>query len=157
MLRDNNIELDCDELVEKLSEVGKSYIKIDNKTGEIVEEYNSGLSQTIEGMGPLIYYLKSIDEKLENRIINLKSWPTNNAKKGYFEGLEINTYTLLENMTESPYPSEIYELANELFENHADRKQYINNLIKELKLSTSIATNLTGRFRSKDRQSYTVK
>ena len=100
-------------------------------------------------MGPLIYYLKSIDEKLENRIINLKSWPTNNAKKGYFEGLEIRTYTLLENMTESPYPSEIYELANELFKNHVDRKQYINNLIKELKLSTSIATNLTGRFRSK--------
>ncbi|PTK44975.1 glutamate ligase, partial [Staphylococcus haemolyticus] len=140
-------EFDFDDLFEKLSEVGKSYIKINNKTGEIVEEYNSRLSQTIEGMGPLIYYLKSIDEKLENRIINLKSWPTNNAKKGYFEGLEINTYTLLENMTESPYPSEIYELANELFKNHADRKQYINNLIKELKLSTSIATNLTGRFR----------
>lgn len=60
-------------------------------------------------------------------------------------------------MTESPYPSEIYELANELFKNHADRKHYINNLIKELKLSTSIATNLTGRFRIKDRQSYTVK
>lgn len=157
ILRDNNIEFDFDDLFEKLSEVGKSYIKINNKTGEIVEEYNSGLSQTIEGMGPLIYYLKSIDEKLENRIINLKSWPTNNAKKGYFEGLEIKTYTLLENMTESPYPSEIYELANELFKNHADRKQYINNLIKELKLSTSIATNLTGRFRSKDRQSYTVK
>ena len=33
-------------------------------------------------------------------------------------------------MTESPYPSEIYELANELFKNHVDRKQYINNLIK---------------------------
>ena len=81
ILRDNNIEFDFDDLFEKLSEVGKSYIKINNKTGEIVEEYNSGLSQTIEGMGPLIYYLKSIDEKLENRIINLKSWPTNNAKK----------------------------------------------------------------------------
>ena len=81
ILRDNNIEFDFDNLFEKLSEVGKSYIKINNKTGEIVEEYNSGLSQTIERMGPLIYYLKSIDEKLENRIINLKSWPTNNAKK----------------------------------------------------------------------------
>lgn len=30
-------------------------------------------------------------------------------------------------------------------------------MIEKLKLSSSIATNLTGRFRIKDRQSYTVK
>lgn len=29
--------------------------------------------------------------------------------------------------------------------------------MKNLRLSSSIATNLTGRFRSRDRQSYTVK
>lgn len=107
-------------------------------------------------MSPLIYYLKAIDEKLEDRIINMKSWPTNNSKNGYVEGLKIHIYTLLKNMTNSPHPSEIYELANELFDNHIERKEYINQLIQQLKLSTAIATNLTGRFRSKERQSYTV-
>lgn len=29
-------------------------------------------------------------------------------------------------MTNSPHPSEIYELANELFENHVDRKNILS-------------------------------
>ncbi|WP_085060443.1 UDP-N-acetylmuramoyl-tripeptide--D-alanyl-D-alanine ligase [Staphylococcus haemolyticus] len=157
ILRRNDVEFDFDNLFEKLRKVGKSYIRINNDTGQIIEEFNSDMSQTIEGMGPLIYYLKAIDEKLENRKINMKSWPTNSSKTGYVEGREIYTYTLLKNMTNSPHPSEIYELANELFENHVDRKKYTKRLIEKLKLSSSIATNLTGRFRIKDRQSYTVK
>lgn len=157
ILKLNDVEFDFDNLFEKLSKVGKSYIRVNNDTGQIIEEFNSDMSQTIEGMGPLIYYLKAVDEKLENRTINMKSWPTNNSKTGYVEGREIDTYTLLKNMTNSPHPSEIYELANELFENHSNRKKYINHLIKNLRLSSSIATNLTGRFRSRDRQSYTVK
>ncbi|HCY9455461.1 TPA: glutamate ligase [Staphylococcus aureus] len=157
ILRRNDVGFDFDNLFEKLSKVGKSYIRINNDTGQIIEEFNSDMSQTIEGMGPLIYYLKAIDEKLENRKINMKSWPTNSSKTGYVEGREIYTYTLLKNMTNSPHPSEIYELANELFENHVDRKKYTKHLIEKLKFSSSIATNLTGRFRIKDRQSYTVK
>lgn len=157
ILRRNDVEFDFDNLFEKLSKVGKSYIRVNNNTGQIIEEFNSDMSQTIEGMGPLIYYLKAIDEKLENRKINMKSWSTNSSKTGYVEGREIYTYTLLKNMTNSPHPSVIYELANELFENHVDRKKYTKHLIEKLKLSSSIATNLTGRFRIKDRQSYTVK
>ncbi|MFS2235903.1 hypothetical protein [Staphylococcus hominis] len=157
ILRRNDVEFDFDNLFEKLSQVGESYIRVNNDTGQIIEEFNSDMSQTIEGMGPLIYYLKAIDEKLENRKINMKSWSTNSSKTGYVEGREIYTYTLLKNMTNSPHPSEIYELANELFENHVDRKKYTKYLIEKLKLSSSIATNLTGRFRIKDRQSYTVK
>ncbi|MGV3095968.1 Mur ligase family protein [Staphylococcus borealis] len=157
ILKENDVEFDFDNLFEKLSKVGRSYIRVNNETGQIIEEFNSDMSQTIEGMGPLIYYLKAIDEKLENRRINMKSWPTNSSKTGYVEGREIYTYTLLKNMTSAPHPSEIYELANELFENHSNRKKYINHLIKNLRLSSSIATNLTGRFRSRDRQSYTVK
>ena len=156
ILEMNDIEFDDDDLFEKLSKVGKSYIRINNETGQIIEKFNSNQSQTIEGMSPLIYYLKAIDEKLEDRIISMKSWPTNNSKNGYVEGLKIHIYTLLKNMTNSPHPSEIYELANELFDNHIERKEYINQLIQQLKLSTAIATNLTGRFRSKERQSYTV-
>ena len=95
ILRRNDVEFDFDNLFEKLSKVGKSYIRINNDTGQIIEEFNSDMSQTIEGMGPLIYYLKAIDEKLENRKINMKSWPTNSSKTGCVEGREIYTYTLL--------------------------------------------------------------
>ncbi len=80
ILRRNDVGFDFDNLFEKLSKVGKSYIRINNDTGQIIEEFNSDMSQTIEGMGPLIYYLKAIDEKLENRKINMKSWPTNSSK-----------------------------------------------------------------------------
>ena len=134
ILRRNDVEFDFDNLFEKLSQVGESYIRVNNDTGQIIEEFNSDMSQTIEGMGPLIYYLKAIDEKLENRKINMKSWSTNSSKTGYVEGREIYTYTLLKNMTNSPHPSEIYELANELFENHVDRKKYTKYLIEKLKL-----------------------
>ncbi|WP_241955145.1 hypothetical protein [Staphylococcus capitis] len=68
----NDVEFDFDNLFEQLSKVGKSYIRVNNETGHIIEEFNSDMSQTIEGMGPLIYYLKAIDGKLENRMINMK-------------------------------------------------------------------------------------
>lgn len=48
ILKVNDVEFDFDNLFEKLSKVGKSYIRVNNETGQIIEEFNSDMSQTIE-------------------------------------------------------------------------------------------------------------
>ncbi|RIL35846.1 glutamate ligase, partial [Staphylococcus gallinarum] len=71
-------------------------------------------------------------------------------------GKQIDLFTLLESMTSSPHPSETYELVDYLFKNFANRKRYTEALIAKFDLSNSIAINLTGRFRVKERQCYSV-
>ncbi|MCE5090699.1 Mur ligase family protein [Staphylococcus devriesei] len=157
VLQNFKLENSTSDIFEKVSELGQSYIKINNNSGKIIESFNKEYSQTIEGLGPLIYYLKAIDNNEKNRNIFMKNWPTNNKKLDLYEGKEISLFNLLKSMTNSPHASKIYELANELFQNHTDRKTYINTLIERFNLSTSIATNLTGRFRSKERQSFSIE
>ncbi|SCT00600.1 Mur ligase family protein [Staphylococcus caeli] len=149
-----SINKHVNDLFAVMSELGKSYVIVDNKTNAILESYNTQSSMTIEGMGPLLYYLKCMDEKLDDYNVEMQEWPTNN--KHYCTGKRVTLYELLESMTSSPHPSEIYELSNQLFKTFSDRKHFIQEKIKSLRLNQTIATNLTGRFRIKERQSYTV-
>lgn len=143
-----------DDLFTKFSELGKSYIIVDNKTNEIIAQSNAFTSMTIEGMAPLLYYLKCMDDKLDNRTFELQDWVTNNQH--LYKGQPITLFELLESMTYAPHPSKIYELENMLFENLSERRRFIQEKVKSLNLNQTIATNLTGRFRIKERQSYTV-
>jgi len=145
---------DFGDVFEKMSHLGQSYMIVDNKTNEILTSHNVEQSQTIEGMGPLLYYLKAIDDKLDNETFTMQEWSTNNYK--HYTGKQINLFTLLKNMASSPHPSETYELADYLFKNFATRKRYIEKQILKFDLSNSIAVNLTGRFRVKERQCYSV-
>ncbi|RIO88893.1 Mur ligase family protein [Staphylococcus gallinarum] len=145
---------DFGDIFEEMSQLGQSYMIIDNKTNDIITSHNVEQSQTIEGMGPLLYYLKAIDDKLDNKTLTMQEWVTNNDK--YYTGKQIDLFTLLESMTLSPHPSETYELVDCLFQNFANRKRYTEALIAKFDLSNSIAINLTGRFRVKERQCYSV-
>ncbi|PTK89447.1 Mur ligase family protein [Staphylococcus gallinarum] len=142
------------DIFEEMSHLGQSYMIIDNKTNDIISSHNVEQSQTIEGMGPLLYYLKAMDDKLDNETITMQEWVTNNDK--HYTGKQTDLFTLLESMTLSPHPSETYELVDYLFKNFANRKRYTETLISKFDLSNSIAINLTGRFRVKERQCYSV-
>lgn len=154
ILKRSRIPNDIKNHFEETTNLGHSYLVIDNKTNEVIEEHNINNSMTIEGLGPLIYYLNAIDKNLVNTKIIMHEWPTNNEK--YYKGKEINLYYLLEAMSFSPHPSLTYELSDYLFQNSLNRKLYIKHCINTISLSTTICTNLTGRFRIKERQSFTV-
>lgn len=138
-----------------MSTLGKSYLILDNDTNKIIDQKNSEYSQTIEGIGPMINYLKAVSQNIENQTIQLKKWPSNDEK--YFEGYETDILTLIKSMTMSPHPSLIYELSSILFPKYGERDNFQNELISKLGLNNSVAINLTGRFMRKQRQSFTVE
>lgn len=142
------------DLFSKISEKGKSYIIIDNESNDIISKFNIENSMTIEGMGPLLYYIKAMETDIENRTLKLKEWVTNNDK--YFTGKEITISNLIESMAKDPYPSEIYELADYLFKSFKNRKKYLEEFFEEYNISNSSVVNLTGRFRMKERQSFST-
>lgn len=154
ILAKTKLEANFKDLFSAISNNGKSYIIVNNDTNEIEEQFNVENSMTIEGMGPLVYYMNAIDVQVPNEELQLKEWVTNNSN--FFTGKTINVYELLTSMSKGPHPSESYELADYLFKNFANRKKYTNSIIANYNLSDSIATNLTGRFRVKERQSFTV-
>lgn len=154
ILAKTKLEANFKDLFSAISNNGKSYIIVNNDTNEIEEQFNVENSMTIEGMGPLVYYMNAIDVQVPNEVLQLKEWVTNNSN--FFTGKTINVYELLTSMSKGPHPSESYELADYLFKNFANRKKYTNSIIANYNLSDSIATNLTGRFRVKERQSFTV-
>lgn len=142
------------DLFSNISYHGKSYIIVDNDSNKIVSQYNIKNSMTIEGMGPLLYYMKAIKNNVQNENLKLKDWVTNNDK--FYTGKDIKLYSLLKSMTRGPHPSETYELSDYLFKNFRDRKHYIKSIVEKYNLNNSISVNLTGRFRVKERQSFST-
>ncbi|WP_142382134.1 hypothetical protein [Staphylococcus lutrae] len=63
---------------------------------------------------------------------------------------------MVNSMINKPHPSLIYQLADELFLNEAERRIFISNFIEEHQLSISSSVNVTGRFREKERQAFTL-
>lgn len=132
----------------------KSYIKVSNDTNEIIEEFNVENSSTISGLAPILYYIHGKNINLENKTIKLNNWPTNDAE--FYTSKEITVSELLDAMSKSPHPSLIYQLSNSLFINDKDRKKTIEDMLIKYKLSQSSIVNVTGRYRKKERQSFTV-
>lgn len=134
---------------------GRAYVIYDLETGEIAAQDNMNQSATIEGLAPILYYLDAKQRGINNYHLNLKQWPTNNHQ--FYEGLEMTWEALVEAMTDTPHASLVYQLADELYESHKARKAYVQSVIKQLRLTDSVAINLTGRFRIKERQNFTVR
>ena len=143
-----------DYLFDAFRKIGQSYIVVDNETLQVTKEYNSRNSQTLEGLGPLFYYLDALNKHVENRPIRLGSWSTNDET--YHTGLALTTHSLIQAMNDSPHPSMIYELADALYSSSRERDQEIHALLEQYDLPISVFTNLTGRYRVNERQSFSV-
>ncbi|EHV5280052.1 hypothetical protein K0T63_001169 [Staphylococcus pseudintermedius] len=133
--------------------IEKTYAYL-NQNGKVENNAYVNTPISIEGITPLIYYIYSQKKRMVNRKIFLKKWPTNNEI--YFTGKEIELTDLIMAMIKKPHPSLIYQLAYELFSNEMERRKYVSTFIEEHRLSPSSSVNVTGRFRLKERQSFTV-
>ncbi|MEJ7542856.1 MULTISPECIES: Mur ligase family protein [Staphylococcus intermedius group] len=133
--------------------IEKTYAYL-SQDGKIENNVDLNTPIAIEGITPLIYYIYSQKKKLVNRKIYLKKWPTNNET--YFTGKEIELTDLIKAMINKAHPSLIYQLGYELFANEMERRNYISIFVEEHRLSLSSSVNVTGRFRLKERQTFTI-
>lgn len=131
-----------------------AYLKISNKTDQIVETYNAENSSTISGIASVLYYIYAKGKNIENKNVQLKKWPTNKGR--YLEGASFSVNDVINAMSDSPHPSLIYQLSDLLFDKEKDRLKVINEFVHNYNLSKSAVVNLTGRYRKKERQSFTV-
>lgn len=131
-----------------------AYLKISNKTDQIVETYNAENSSTISGIVSVLYYIYAKGKNIENKNVQLKKWPTNKGR--YLEGTSFSVNDVINAMSDSPHPSLIYQLSDLLFDKEKDRLKVINEFVHNYNLSKSAVVNLTGRYRKKERQSFTV-
>ncbi|NBK47468.1 hypothetical protein EON06_06855 [Staphylococcus delphini] len=147
-------------LIEEGLTKNKSVFHTKNVTpGLTMIHENSEISQVdfsdhtaIEGITPLFYYVYAKSLNLPNRKIQFKKWPTNN--KTYFKGKTMMLHEMIELMVNQPHPSTVYQLSNELFNNEKDRQDQVNKFIQKCGLSTSAMINVTGRYMSKERHSF---
>ncbi|KIX90910.1 glutamate ligase [Staphylococcus microti] len=154
VLSANRTKYEHDELFNEMRRLGQSYLIVDNETLEIDRAVNDRNSMTVDGLSPLIFYLYAADQKVTNTSRPLKEWGTNN--KTFYTGREMTMYELLKHVTQSPYPSVLYELSDRLFENFANRSKYTRALIEKYDFDPCVTVNLTGRFMKKERQTYSV-
>ncbi|MGM7689170.1 Mur ligase family protein [Staphylococcus felis] len=125
-----------------------------DKNNKIISMKQQQSAVSMEGLTPLIYYIYCKNEGVVNKKVKLRKWPTNNAI--YFEGRELELNQLIDAMINKPHPSLIYQLAYEVFENENKRRLLIDNFINDHNLSLSSSVNVTGRYRSKERQSFNL-
>lgn len=125
-----------------------------NKNSQVKYSKNLNKSSSIEGLSPLIYYIYSQQKTILLNKVALKKWPTND--RTYFEGRVFKYNELVESMLKNPHPSLIYQLADVLFKNENDRRKHIETFIKQHDLTPSSSVNVTGRYRGKERQSFTI-
>lgn len=139
---------------------GKSYLVVDNNQKRIVSSENLKNAGTIEGLNLLIYYIRYHELLIKNEIIlsqkiRFSEWPTNDEK--YNRSTIMNIEELLDEIQEVRHPTLTYELSKLLFKTPMERIKYISRFIENNNLSPSVSVNRTGRFRIKERQSFTVE
>lgn len=138
----------------------KSYLVLDYKHKKIILSENIKNSGTIEGLNLLIYYIRYHELFIKNKInlshnIRFSDWPTNDEK--YNSNTEMKIEELLNEIQEDNHPTLTYELSKLLFKTPSDRVKYITKFVENNNLSPSVSVNRTGRFRMKERQSFTVE
>ncbi|MGL3829919.1 Mur ligase family protein [Staphylococcus aureus] len=126
-----------------------------NKNNQTEYSMNLNISSSIEGFSPLIYYIYGKQKINSVNNITLKKWPTNDGV--YFEGRKFKYNELVDSMLKRPHPSLIYQLADELFVNERERRNHVETFIRQHDLTPSSAVNVTGRFRGKERQTFTIE
>lgn len=139
---------------------GKSYLVVDNNQKRIVSSENLKNTGTIEGLNLLIYYIRYHELLIKNEIILSKKirfseWPTNDEK--YNRSTIMSIEKLLDEIQEVKHPTLTYEFSKLLFKTPLERIKYISRFIENNNLNPSVSVNRTGRFRIKERQSFTVE
>ncbi len=119
-------------------------------------------SRAIEGLGPLILlYLLYKDGKPENQQVQLNKWPTNRGysvtRKPFRTGTSFTTRELLEELKQTQHPSAIFELSYIYFDSRNRAMKKISLLSKSLDLTSCSTLNLTGRYRVKEQQAFTLE
>lgn len=139
---------------------GKSYLVVDNNQKRILSSENPKNAGTIEGLNLLIYYIRYHELLIKNEIIHsqkirFSEWPTNDEK--YNRSTMMDIEELLDEIQGVRHPTLTYELSKLLFKTPSERIKYISRFIENNNLSPSVSVNRTGRFRIKERQSFTVE
>ncbi|SIT74579.1 UDP-N-acetylmuramoyl-tripeptide--D-alanyl-D-alanine ligase [Edaphobacillus lindanitolerans] len=116
-------------------------------------------SRSIEGLAPLLLWEAAQSKRADwPDAVELQAWPTNPAVSR--TGRELRTGNLfsftemVEELTFSPHPSLVFEVANRLFGNRRLAMQAVTKIADRLGLGTSAALNLTGRYRKKEVQGF---
>lgn len=119
-------------------------------------------ASNLEGLGHILLLLLVLKKGVDlNRAVVLKKWPTNQARintKRVFETGE--TFTIRELIAElisTQHPSATYQLADSVFNGVNQALTEIQNYARELQLNEQAVLNLTGRYRVKEQQSYTLE
>lgn len=132
----------------------KSLIKICNKTNEIVDEDNASESATISGLAPILYFIHAKNKKMKNKEVKINDWPTNDLE--FYTGKKLTVNEIINSMSNSPHPSLIYQLTTLLFATEKERQEFVKKTKVNYELANSSLINLTGRYRKKERQSFSV-
>lgn len=118
-------------------------------------------STAIEGLGPIVLILLLFKKGIPiYDLFELKKWPTNRGvsigKKPFQTGTVFSSLELINELIETQHPSATYELAHNYFGTRNAALEEITRVGKEIGLSSSSLYNLTGRYRVKEQQSYTL-
>lgn len=132
-------------------------LRVVNKNNKVVileKGYQS--SQSITGLGVLILLVIIFKKGFSpNQSTYLKNWETND--ENYIRKGQVFTHKeLLDILILNQHPSVVYELAHCYFKTRQQAVQEITQYINEFNLTSSAALNLTGRYRVKEQQAFTL-
>ncbi|HLR78993.1 MAG TPA: UDP-N-acetylmuramoyl-tripeptide--D-alanyl-D-alanine ligase [Bacillota bacterium] len=118
-------------------------------------------TKAIEGISPLILLILLFEKGIQYEKVNrLNSWPTNRGvsihQKPFKTGQSFTHRELVEELIQRQHPSVIFELAYLYFGSRTNAMFEITKMTHSLGVSSSATLNLTGRYRVKEQQSFTI-
>lgn len=119
-------------------------------------------SQAIEGLGSIVLLSLLLEKGIDyEREVYLQKWASNDGVTINNKVIRTNTVfthgELLDVLYETQHPSVIFELANCYYKTRNDAMHIITKFAEENEINSSAVLNLTGRYRVKEQQAYTIK
>lgn len=119
-------------------------------------------SQAIDGLAPIVLLYLLLEKGMnDNKEVHLQNWATNDGASVDRKLIQTNNIftlrELLDILYETQHPSAIYELANNYYKKRNDAMHAIVTFSAENGINPSAVLNLTGRYRVKEQQAYTIK
>lgn len=148
-------------LIAELLQPQWGMIAYDMKKRKTIFQHGNTHTQSIEGIGPilLLYLLLNKGIRYEEKC-ELNKWPTNRGKsmsgKPFKTGQIFTHRELIDELIQTQHPSAIFELAYLYFGSRKKAMQEISKLNEKINLKSSATLNLTGRYRVKEQQSFTL-
>lgn len=126
--------------------------------------HREGYSSTIstEGIGAILFFIKMLELGVQNQVYApLSKWATNRGKsingKMFKAGTSFSNEELMTELTTTQHPTAIFELSKRYFKSTRNAMKQIEELRNKLGLPEETALNLTGRFRIKEQQRFTLE